>query len=138
MLRHTVVCLRRGHLLRDLRGRLLAGGGGAFGGAAGGVLAGDDVNEEIEHVGFGQGGGDVAALQGAALVVFGVDPGAHGEFCDEDVATFGEEDGRFGRDHLDFRVGFHDFLNAREGELVDFEIMRVRFQVVDCLLPVGG
>jgi len=41
-----------------------------------------------------------------------VDPGAHREFRDEDVAAFGEEDGRFCGDHLDFWVGFHDFLDA--------------------------
>ena len=144
MLGHAVVGLGRGHLLLlgDLGSLLLllAGGGGPFraGATAGGVLAGHDVDEEVEHVGLGEGGGDVGALQGAALVVFGVDPGAHGEFGDEDVAALGEEDGRFGRDHLYFRVGFHDFFDAREGELVDFEVVAVGFEVVDCLLPVGG
>ena len=119
---------------------LLAGGGGPFraGATAGGVLAGHDVNEEVEHVGLGEGGGDVGALQSAALVVFGMDPGAHGEFGDENVAAFGEEDGRFGRDHLYFWVGFHDLFDSGEGELVDFEIVTVGFEVVDCLLPVGG
>ena len=105
MLGHTVVSLRRGHLLLlgDLRSLLLlllllAGSGGTFSARStpGGVLAGHDVDEEVEHVGLGEGGGDVGALQGAALVVFGVDPGAHGEFGDEDVAALGEEDGRFG------------------------------------------
>lgn len=40
-------------------------------------LAGNNVDEEIEHVRFGKSGGDVGALKGAALVVLGVDPGAH-------------------------------------------------------------
>ena len=77
---------------------LLAGSGGTFSARAtpGGVLAGHDVDEEVEHVGLGQGGGDVGALQRAALVLLGVDPGAHGELGDEDVAALGEEDGCFG------------------------------------------
>ena len=104
MLGHTVISLGRGHLLLlgDLSSLLLllllARSGGTFCSRAttGGVLAGHDVDEEVEHVGLGEGGGDVGALQGAALVVFGVDPRAHGEFGDEDVAALGEEDGRFG------------------------------------------
>jgi hypothetical protein len=41
-------------------------------------LAGDNVDKEIKHIGLGKGGSDVGALEGAALVVLGVDPSAHG------------------------------------------------------------
>lgn len=81
-------------------------------GVRGGLLAGDNVDEEIKHIRLGQGGRDIGALQGAPLVFFGVDPCAHGQLGDEDVAALGEEDGRLGRDHLHLRVGLHDFLDA--------------------------
>lgn len=140
MLRNPVVgLLRRLHLLLLLLdlARLLATRRRSFRRTpARTILAGHDINEEVEHVGFGEGGGDVGTLERAALVVLGVDPGAHGEFGDEDVAAFGEEDGRFGGDHFDFGVGLHDFFDARQGELVDFEVVGVGLEVVDCLLPV--
>ena len=97
-----------------------------------------DIDQEIEHVTAGQCASDVGSLQRAALVLFGVDPGAHGELGDEDIAAFGEQDGGFGGDHLDVRVGFHDFLDAREGKLVELVVVRFGFEVVDRLLPVGG
>lgn len=108
---------------------------GTFG-VGGSLFTGDDIDEEIEHVGFGEGGGDIGSLEGSPFVIFGVDPGAHGEFGDEDVAALCEEDGGFGRDHFDFWIGFHDFLYARERELVDFIVVIVGFEVVDDVLPV--
>lgn len=137
MLGHAVVRLRRTHGLLRHR-RRLTGRRRTLRRATGRVLARYYIDEEVKHVGLGEGGGDVAALQGAPFVVFRVDPGAHREFGDEDVAAFGEEDGRLGADHFYFRVCFHNFLDACEGELVDFEIMGLRFKVVDCLLPIGG
>jgi len=101
-----------------------------------GVLARYDVDEEVEHVGLAESGGDVAALESAALVLLGVDPGAHGELGDEGLAGLGEDYGRFGRDHLDFRVGFHDFLDARERELVDLVVVVFGLEHGHDLLPV--
>lgn len=101
------------------------------------VFTWDDINKKVEHVRFRKGGGDVRALEGASFVVFGVDPGAHCELCDEDVAAFGEKDGSFCRNHLDFRVCFHDFFDSGEGELMDFEVVVVCLEVIDGLLPVG-
>lgn len=60
------------------------------------LLARDYIDEEVEHVRFGEGGGDIRPLQGAALVVLGVDPSAHGQLGDEDIAALGEQDGRLG------------------------------------------
>lgn len=67
-----------------------------------------------------------------------MDPCAHGEFCDEDVAAFREENWGFGGDHLDFWVGFHDFLDSCERELVQFVVVSLVFEVVDDVLPVCG
>lgn len=38
----------------------------------------NDVDEEVKHVGFGQGRSDIGALKGPSLVLFGMDPRAHG------------------------------------------------------------
>jgi hypothetical protein len=54
-------------------------GGGAGGGAGSELGGGDEVYEEVEEIGVADGGGDVAALEGAALVLLRVDPGAQGE-----------------------------------------------------------
>jgi len=100
------------------------------------IFSRDNIDEEVKHVGLGECSSDVRALEGASFVVFGVDPGAHCEFGDEDVAAFGEEDGSFGRNHLHFRVCFHDLLDSGEGELVDLEVVVVSLEVVDRLLPI--
>lgn len=101
-------------------------------------FSGNDVDEEVEHIGFCKGGGDVGALEGAALVLLGVDPGAHGKLCDEDVAALGEQDGRFGADHFDVWIGFHDLLDAGQRKVVHLVVMRLVFQLLDGLLPVCG
>lgn len=67
-----------------------------------------------------------------------MDPGSHGQFGDEDIAPFREEDWCLGRDHLHFWVCLHDLLDTRKRELVQFVIVRVLLQVVDNLLPVGS
>jgi len=89
-------------------------GGGAGGGAGFELGGGDEVNEEVEEIGVADGGGDVAALEGAAFVLLRVDPGAQGELRrarrgrkgdaggyleDKELACFGEERGGFGGDH---------------------------------------
>ena len=79
------------------------------------LLARDDVDKEVEHVRLGEGSSNVASLECTSFVVFCMDPGAHCEFRDEDVATFGEENGSFCRDHLDFGVRLHDLLDASKG-----------------------
>jgi hypothetical protein len=101
------------------------------------VLPRDNVDEEVEHVRLAQRGGDVTALQSTALVLLGVDPGAHGELGDEGLAGFGEDDRRFGGDHLDFWVGLHDLLDARERQLVDLVVVVLRLEHRHDLLPVG-
>lgn len=111
---------------------------GGLPGVRGGLLAGDDVDEEVEHVGFGERGGDIATLKCAALVLLGVDPGTHRQLRDEDVAAFGEEDRRFSRDHLHFRVCLHHFLDAGQRQLVQFVVVRFGFEVGDDVLPVRG
>lgn len=66
-----------------------------------------------------------------------MDPCAHGQLGDKDIATLGEENGCLGRDHLDFRVRFHHLLDTSEWQLMDLVIVIVRFQVIDNVLPVG-
>ena len=126
--RRHPLCLARHGAACSCRARLVSAA----------LLARHDVDEEVEHVALGERGRDVGALQRAPLVVFGVDPGAHGQLRDEDVAALGEQDGRFGGDHFDFGVGFHDLFDAGEGKLVDLEVVDVGFEVRYCLLPVGG
>ena len=101
------------------------------------ILARHYIDEEVEHVRFAQSGGDIAPLQSATLVLFCVDPRAHGELGDKGLACLGEYDGRLGRDHLDFRVGLHDLLDARERELVDLVVVVFRLEHRHDLLPVG-
>lgn len=67
-----------------------------------------------------------------------MDPGSHGQLGDENVATLGKQDGRLGRDHLDFRVSLHDLLDARQRQLVELVVVLVGFEVVDCVLPIRG
>ena len=66
-----------------------------------------------------------------------MDPGAHGELGDEDIAAFGEEDGRFGRDHLHFRIGLHHLLDAGQRQVVLLIVVVGSFDLGDLLLPVG-
>lgn len=77
-----------------------------------GILARHNIDKEVKHVRLHQGRCNVGSLQCAALVLFCVDPGTHGELRDEDVAALGKQDGSFGRDHLDFRIGLHDLLDT--------------------------
>jgi hypothetical protein len=98
-------------------------------GAAGlllGLLAGHDVDEEIEDVGARDGRGDVVALQGAALVLLGMEPGADSELEDEEFAGLGEQHGRLGGDHAHVLVGLHDLLDPGQRQLVVLEVRRGR------------
>lgn len=98
--------------------------GGNGGGGLGvlGLVAGHDVDEEVEDLGAGDGGGDVGLLERAALVLLGVRPAAVGELEDEHLARPGEHDGGLGGDHADVLVGLHDLLDAGEGEVVVLEV----------------
>ena len=98
-------------------------------GAAGlllGLLAGHDVDEEVEDVGARDGRGDVVPLQGAALVLLGVQPGPDGELEDEELAGLGEQHGRLGGDHAHVLVGLHDLLDPGQRQLVVLEVRRRR------------
>jgi len=139
--RHGIVSRVALNVLRwDCRGRyaLCCSASGCLPGMRSSFFTGHDVDEEVEHVGFGKGRGDVAALKGPAFVLFCVDPGAHGQLRDEDVAAFGEQNWCFSRDHLHFWIRLHHFLDTREGQLMQFVVMGFGFQVVNYVLPVGG
>jgi len=141
--RHSIVARMALHMLRgDLsscRGHALRSGARCgFTGVRGSFFARHDVDEEVEHVGLGEGRGNVAALQGAALVLFCVDPGAHRQLGDEDVAAFGKKNRCLGTDHLHFWIGFHDFLDAGQRQLVQFVVVGFGFEVGDYMLPVSG
>lgn len=101
-----------------------------------GLFARDNIDQKVKHVRLGERRGNVGSLQSATLVLLCVNPGAHGELGDEDIAAFGEEDWRFSRDHLNFWISLHDLLDSREGQLVQFVVMLVRLQLCDLLLPV--
>jgi hypothetical protein len=101
-----------------------------------GLLARNNVNEEVEHVRLGQRRRNVGPLQGTALVLFGVDPGTHSELCDEDVAALCKQDGRLSGDHLDLGVRLHHLLDARQRQLVQLVVMFVRLELGYLLLPV--
>ena len=106
-------------------------------GVAGSFFPRNNVDQEIEHVGFGQSRSNVGALERSPFVLFGVDPRAHRQLGDEDVAALGEQNRSFGRYHLDLWVRLHDFLNASQGELVDFVVMSLGLEVADGLLPIS-
>lgn len=101
------------------------------------VLPRHDIDEEVEHVGLAERGCYVTALQGATFVLLRMDPRTHGELGDEGLARFGEDYGCLSRDHLDFGVGLHDLLDARERELVDLVVVVFRLEHGHDLLPVG-
>jgi hypothetical protein len=101
------------------------------------ILARHYIDEEVEHVRLAQSGGDVTPLQSTALVLLCVDPRAHGELGDKGLTSLGEYNGRFGGDHLDFRIGLHDLLDARERKLVDLVVVVFRLKHRHDLLPVG-
>lgn len=65
-------------------------------------------------------------------------PRAHRQFRDEDVASFREQDWRFSRYHLYLGISLHDFLDPREGKLMNLELVFLGLKMVDRLLPVGS
>lgn len=67
-----------------------AGAGAASLGVACRFFTRDDIGEEVEYLGFGAGRGDVRTLEGAALVLLGMDPGANRQVGDEDITTLGD------------------------------------------------
>ena len=87
-----------------------------------GIVTRDDVDKEVKDVGFLNGGGDVASLQGASLSLLGLGPGAMRELEDEHLAGLCEEDGGLGGDHADVLVGLHDLLDACEREEMVLEV----------------
>lgn len=99
---HGVLTAGAGTNTRHLGGLLVGSGGSSSSlvgsplSVGGGFLAGNDIDEEVKHVGLGKGGGNIGALEGAALVLLSMNPGTHGELSDEDVAALGEENGGFG------------------------------------------
>lgn len=101
------------------------------------VLPRYNIDEEVEHIALRQRRCNVGALQRAALVLLRVDPGAHCQLGDEDVAALGEEDGGFCGYHLDFRVRLHHLLDTCEGELVELVVVRRGLKIGDLVLPVG-
>jgi hypothetical protein len=115
---------------------LMLGGVGVMLLAALHLLARDNIDEEVEHVGLLQRGGNVGTLKSPTLVFLGVDPGTHGELDNEDVAALGEEDRGFGRDHLYLGIRFHDLLDASKRQLVHFVVVVLGLQLGDLILPV--
>lgn len=97
-----------------------------------------NIDQEIEHIALRQRRGDVGSLEGPAFVFFGVDPSAHSELGDEDVAAFCKKYRSFRGDHLNVRIGLHDLLYPGKWEMVVFIIMIFRLKVVYSLLPVCG
>ena len=100
------------------------------------LLAWHNVDKEIKHVRLGQSGRNVRPLKCAAFVLLGVNPCAHGQLCDEDVATLREQDWRLSRDHFNIRVGLHDFLDTRQRELMQLVVVFIGLELRDLLLPV--
>lgn len=97
----------------------------------------DNIDQKVEHVRLGKGRRNVRTLQSAALVVLSMDPRAHGQFGDEDVAALGEQNRCLRGDHLDLRVRFHHLLDTSERQLMYLVVMVIRFQMIDDMLPIG-
>ena len=62
----------------------------------GGFFSRNNVNEEVIHIGLGEGCSDIGPLKCTALVILGVDPRSHGQLGDEDIAALGKQDRSFG------------------------------------------
>ena len=65
-----------------------------------------------------------------------MNPGSHGELCDEDVATLGKKDRGLSRDHLDLWICLHDLLYPSKRQLVKLVVMSVALEMVDGVLPI--
>lgn len=65
-----------------------------------------------------------------------MNPSSHGQFCDEDVAAFGEQDWSFSTDHLDLGISLHDFLDSCKWELMKLVIMVLGLEFGHLVLPV--
>lgn len=100
------------------------------------LLAWHNVDQKVKHVRLGQSGRNVRSLECAAFVLLGVNPRAHGQLRDEDVAALRKQDWCLSRDHLDVRVCFHDFLDARQRELMQLIVVFIGLELRDLLLPV--
>lgn len=87
-----------------------------------GVIAGDDVDEEVEDVCLLNGSGDITSLQGATFSLLGLCPCAMRKLEDEHFAGLCKEDGSFCGDHADILVGLHDLLDPGEREEMVLEI----------------
>merc|ERR1712078_948100 len=98
------------------------------------LVAGHDVDQEVEDVRLGDGRRNVVALQRPALVLLRVDPRAQRELEDEHLARLGEEHRGLRRDHPHVLVALHDLLDARQRELVVLELVRVHLHLHDLLL----
>ncbi len=77
MLAGVVRAANTGHLLTSCGLPSDSGLAGGSLGVGGGLLAGDNVDEEVKHIRFGQGSGNIGTLEGTALVLLGMYPGAH-------------------------------------------------------------
>mmetsp|Transcript_1268 Transcript_1268/g.4573 ORF Transcript_1268/g.4573 Transcript_1268/m.4573 type:complete len:238 (-) Transcript_1268:7-720(-) len=82
------------------------------------LLLADGFDEEVKVLRVVDGRDDVLFLQRLALRLLREDPGPQRQLQDEELARFGEEDGRFGGDHADVLVGLHDPLDARQREVI--------------------
>lgn len=89
------------------------------------LVSGHNIDQEIENISPGNGGGNVVFLQSASFVLLGVEPRPDGELEDEELAGLGEKDGSLGRYHPHVLVGLHDLLDAGQGELVVLEIVHL-------------
>lgn len=85
------------------------------------------VDEKVEDVRLLDGRRDIGALQGAALGLLGLRPRAVGELEDEHLARLRKQHRRLCGDHAHVLVRLHDFLDARQGEEVVLEVVRVLY-----------
>mmetsp|Transcript_5615 Transcript_5615/g.25309 ORF Transcript_5615/g.25309 Transcript_5615/m.25309 type:complete len:324 (+) Transcript_5615:1180-2151(+) len=98
------------------------------------VITRDDVDEKVEDVRLGDGGGDVVALERPPLVLLAVDPRTECELQDEHLARLCEQHRRLRRYHPDVLVGLHDLLDPRQRELVVLEVAAA-LNLLHLLLP---
>ena len=59
-----------------------------------------------------------------------MNPSSHCQLCYEDFAALGKQERRFGGDHFDLGVSFHDLFDASEWKLVHFVIVLLFLQTL--------
>ena len=111
-------------------------------GCCGGFGLLNDIDQKVKDIRLLNGFSDIFFLQGSSFVQLTVIPRPDTQIQNKQFTRLGKQDGRFGTNHADIFVGFHDPLDASQRQIiVRLEIvLRLLFQtgnVLQGLMPKG-